>query len=116
MRISGRGRRAVVCRSGDPFGPVLAPADGGPLGLLLGLLDEGEELHAGVVKPLVHEDPIKEVSVLQLHQPGRLLQLQEVVLLQEEMVTQRRRALQVEAVPQQPLKQSRSLAGMKTVP
>lgn len=67
-----------------PSGLLLAPADGGPLGLLLGLLDQGEEPHAAVVQVLVHQDAVKQVSVLDLQQPGRVLQLQEVVLLQAE--------------------------------
>lgn len=67
-----------------PSGLLLAPADGGPLGLLLGLLDQGEEPHAAVVQVLVHQHAVKQVPVLDLQQPGRVLQLQEVVLLQAE--------------------------------
>lgn len=51
-------------------------------GIVLGLLDQGEELHAAVVQVLVHQDAVKQVSVLDLQQPGRVFQLQEVVLLQ----------------------------------
>lgn len=65
-------------------GLLLAPADGGPLGLLLGLLDQGEEPHAAVVQVLVHQEAVKQVSVLDLQQPRRVLQLQEVILLQAE--------------------------------
>lgn len=62
----------------------LQPADGGPLGLLLGLPDQGGELHAAVVQVLVDQDAVQPVSVLELQQPRRVLQLLEVVLLQVE--------------------------------
>lgn len=68
----------------SPSSPVLGPADRDPLWLLLGLLHEGEELHAGVMKVLIHQDTVKKVPVFDLHQPGRLLQVQEVLLLQVE--------------------------------
>lgn len=78
----------------EPLRPVLVPADRGPLWLLLGLLDEGEELHAGVVQVLVHQNTIKKVPVSDLHQPRCLLQLHKVVVLrvenmEEPLLTQR---------------------------
>lgn len=65
-------------------GLLLAPAHRGPLGLLLGLLDQGEEPRAALLQVLVHQDTVEQVAVLDFQQLGRLLQLQEVVLLQEE--------------------------------
>lgn len=74
----------VFAEEPSPLSPVLVPADRGPLWLLLGLLDEGEELHAGVVQVLVHQNAIKKVPIFGLHQLRGLLQLHKVVLLQVE--------------------------------
>lgn len=60
------------------------PADGDPLRFVLGLLDDGAQLHAGVLQVVVHQHAVKELFVLGLHQLGRLLQLHKVVRLQEE--------------------------------
>ncbi len=60
-----------------------APADRDPLWFVLCLLDDGAELHAGVLQVVVHQHAVEELFVLHLHQPGRLLQLHKVILLQE---------------------------------
>lgn len=67
-----------------PSGLRLAPAHWAPLGLLLGLLDQGAEPPAALVQVLVHQDAVQQVPVFDLQQPGRVLQLPEVVLLQAE--------------------------------
>lgn len=63
---------------------ALSPADGTPLRLLLGLLDDGCQLLASLLCLLVDHESVEEVSVAGLHQLGRLLQLRQVLLLQGE--------------------------------
>lgn len=70
--------------SSPPSLLVAAPADGCPLRFILHLLDDGAELHAGVPQVVIHQSAIENLPVLGLHQPGRLLQLHKVILLQEE--------------------------------
>lgn len=60
-----------------------APADGYPLWFVLRSLEDGAELHAGVLQIVVHQNLVEKLFVLGLHQPGRLLQLHKVILLHE---------------------------------
>lgn len=62
----------------------MSPADRAPLCLLLGLLDDGGQLLGGLLCLLVDQESVEEVSVAGLHPLGRLLQLGQVLLLQED--------------------------------
>lgn len=63
---------------------ISGPAHRDPVRFVLHPLDDGAELHAGLLQIVIHQHAVEELFVLGLHEPGRVLQLREVLLLQME--------------------------------